>query len=118
MTARSTEMTNLSLILPRAPLEDMLDAPDDQHMRVLHGHEPLVGLLREHMVALSRHAARLDVQQSVALAPVTSQLVAACLNGTPRDTQLSSPPVEPARLAAPRSEQRRGGKKGVSTCVN
>lgn len=91
MQAETTDFSNISLILPRPMIEDFLHTPDDQHMRALDGREPLVALLRDHMLALARHAARLDFQQATAIAPMTAQLAAVCLNGTwqgtPGETQ-------------------------------
>lgn len=91
MQAETTDFSNISLILPRPMIEDFLQTPDDQHMRALDGREPLVALLREHMLTLNRQAGRLDFQQAAAIAPATAQLAAACLNGTwqglPGETQ-------------------------------
>ncbi len=91
MQAETTDFSNISLILPRPMIEDFLQTPEDLHMRALDGREPLVALLREHMLTLNRHAARLDFQQAAAIAPMTAQLAAACLNGTwqgmPGETQ-------------------------------
>lgn len=80
MRAETSDFSNVSLILPRQMIGELLQAPDDQHMRQLNGREPLVALLREHMLGLKRHAATLDLPQAMALTPIITQLVAACLN--------------------------------------
>lgn len=79
------DFTNLSLIIPRDMLSDGLEQPDDQHLRVLHGGEPMVALLRDHMLSLKRLAARMSARQAVTVAPATAGLAAACLNSTAGD---------------------------------
>ena len=79
------DFANLSLILPREMLQDSLERPDDQHMRVLQGTEPMVALLRDHMRSLKRLAARMSAQQAITVAPATAGLAAACLNAAACD---------------------------------
>lgn len=76
----TTDFANMSLIVPRDMLQDRLRAADDQHMRVLHGGEPMVNLLRDHMLSLKRLAPAMTAQQAVEIAPATASLAAACLN--------------------------------------
>lgn len=79
------DFANMSLIIPREMLQDRLRAADDQHMRVLHGSEPMVNLLRDHMLSLKRLAPRMTAPQAVEIAPATAALAAACLNAAVGD---------------------------------
>lgn len=80
LASESTAFTNLSLIIPREMLDTALKSPNDQHMRVLNGDEPIVALLHDHMVSLKNLAAKMSLQQAVEIAPATVGLAAACLN--------------------------------------
>ena len=80
MESESTAFTNLSLIIPREMLDAALKSPNDQHMRVLSGDEPIVTLLHDHMISLKNLAAQMSLQQAVEIAPATVGLAAACLN--------------------------------------
>ncbi|SDF89456.1 helix-turn-helix domain-containing protein [Thalassobaculum litoreum] len=80
LESRSSEFRNLSLIIPREMLDGALQSPNDQHMRVLSGEEPIVTLLRDHMVSLKNLADQMSLQQAVEIAPATVGLAAACLN--------------------------------------
>ncbi|WP_420562267.1 helix-turn-helix domain-containing protein [Thalassobaculum sp.] len=80
LESKSTAFRNLSLIVPREMLDGALKSPDDQHMRVLSGEEPMVTLLRDHMVSLKNLAGQMSLQQAVEIAPATVGLAAACLN--------------------------------------
>lgn len=82
-TSNSRDFKNVSLVVPRADLEELLQAPDDQHMRVISSRQPLAGLLRDHMVSLDKNARELTLPQALQIAPTTIGLLAACLNGTP-----------------------------------
>ena len=81
-TSNSGDFANVSLVVPRAELEGLLHAPDAQHMRVISSREPLAAMLRDHMVSLERTAQSLTLPQALQVAPTTTNLVAACLNGT------------------------------------
>lgn len=83
--SETTDFTNLSLILPRSVLEPFLRAPDDQHTRVLSEREPLVALLREHMLSIMRHGPRMSASEAREVAPATAAMVAACLNSDLED---------------------------------
>lgn len=85
VTSRTDNFTNLSLILPRQMVSGILKQPDGQHMRALSGEEPMVALLRDHLLSLKRLAARMTVAQAAETAPATAGLVAACLNGSVED---------------------------------
>lgn len=80
LESRSSAFRNLSLIVPREMLDGALRSPNDQHMRVLGGEEPIVSLLRDHMVSLKNLAGQMSLQQAVEIAPATVGLAAACLN--------------------------------------
>ncbi|UUX51310.1 helix-turn-helix domain-containing protein [Nisaea acidiphila] len=77
---RSNNFSNLSLIVPRSMLEDQIKAPDDQHLKILSGTEPMVQLLRDHMLSLKRLSAKMTARQAIEIAPATVGLTAACLN--------------------------------------
>jgi AraC-like DNA-binding protein len=80
--ACSGTFTCLSMIIPRALLADALRAPDDQHLQVLPPIEPMVVLLRDHMLSLKRIGSRLPATRANAVVPATVALAAACLNAT------------------------------------
>lgn len=80
MRATTTDLRNLSLVLPRATLEGLLRDPDDHHMRLLEPGAPLTALLIEHMMTLRRHLGRLPRSSGGAVTGATAQLVAATLN--------------------------------------
>ncbi len=82
MTARSGIFTNLSMIVPRAMLSGLLRMPDDRHLQVLSALEPMVALLRDHMVSLKKTAPRMSATQANAVVPATVALAAACLNAS------------------------------------
>lgn len=90
VTSWTTDFRNLSLILPRHMLEGMLRRPDEQHMRALASNEPLVALLRDHMLSLQRLAGQMTVAQAREIAPATAGIVAACLNGSQEDISLGA----------------------------
>ena len=83
--SRTNAFTNLSLIVPRDMLEDQLNCQDDQHLRVLTGNEPMVQLLRDHMLSLKKLSGRMTSRQGVEVAPATVGLAAACLNAAISD---------------------------------
>lgn len=78
--SRTGDFANISLLLPRTTLEPFLRAPDDQHARVLSEREPVVALLREHMISLMRHGPRMTAVQAREVVPATAAMTAACLN--------------------------------------
>lgn len=78
--ARSGTFTNLSLIVPRGMLAETLVAPDDRHMQSLSAAEPMVAMLRDHMLSLTRLSPRMSAAQAAAVVPATVALTAACLN--------------------------------------
>lgn len=100
--AQSGTFTNLSMIVPRAMLADVLKTPDDQHMHALSAVEPMVALLRDHMVSLKRLAARMTVSQANAVMPATITLAAACLNASVEETPGGETGVAVASMVAAR----------------
>lgn len=80
VSLKTNDFTNISLIIPRDMLEGAMKSPNDQHLRVLTGEEPMVKLLRDHMRSLKTLAGRMTARQAVEIAPATVGLTAACLN--------------------------------------
>ena len=80
MSARSTDLSNMTLFLPRASLQGLLLRPDDQHMRTAPGCHPLTALFKDHLTALWRQAPSMSEGQARTLTQATAQLRAACLN--------------------------------------
>ncbi|MGB0684025.1 MAG: helix-turn-helix domain-containing protein [Magnetovibrionaceae bacterium] len=76
---------NLSLILPRAALEDALDFPDDQHMRFLDTGDGLTDLLRDTIVSLNKNLHNMPLAQADAVLESVAQLTSSCLNAKPGD---------------------------------
>lgn len=78
---------NTSLVIPRAQLETLLDAPDDLHGRVIRAQSPLGTLLRTHVRRLMEVTPHLGAHEAEALVAPTLGLVAACagLNRERRD---------------------------------
>ncbi|MCC2610994.1 helix-turn-helix domain-containing protein [Neorhizobium petrolearium] len=81
----ASDFSNLTLFVPRSLLAPLLMSPDEHNMRVLAAHEPIVGLLRNHLDALWQVLPLLDEKQAAALALPTAELVAATLNGGARE---------------------------------
>lgn len=107
MRARSTDLSNVSLVIPRRLIEPLLKAPDDLHMLALDAGRPLVTLVRDHILSMGREAARLDLAQASSLVPATVQLVAACLNANEAaagDRMWEIEPAGPGQLLAARRE--------------
>lgn len=82
---KTNDFANISLIVPREMLEDQLKSADDHHLRVLGGAEPMVQLLRDHMISLKRLSNQMSGKQALDVAPATVGLAAACLNGAAND---------------------------------
>ncbi len=60
----ASDFTNVTLFVPRALLEPLLDRPDEQNMRVIGSDNPLVSLLRRHVIGLFRTLPSLDATQA------------------------------------------------------
>lgn len=78
--ARSSDLRNLSLVLPRAMVENRLSDPDAHHLQVLSASDSMSALLIDHIKTMNRHAGRLDGRQTGALTEATLMLAAAALN--------------------------------------
>ena len=104
MSARATDMANVSLILPRPLLADLLKSPDDQHMRAVPAGSALTGLLRNHLDVLWRQPAGLNESQAWRLTTSTAQLVAACLESGDVHPSPRREAVDAARLAVIRRD--------------
>ncbi|WP_417773486.1 helix-turn-helix domain-containing protein [Stappia sp.] len=84
MCSETTDMANLSLLLPRALLEPQLKHGADRHMQVLEtAGNPLARLLFDHMKTLQSLSDQFSVPQAGEVSAASVALVAACLNGTP-----------------------------------
>jgi AraC-like DNA-binding protein len=99
VTSITEDFTNLSLIVPRQMLEPQLKAAGAQHLRTLDGREPMVALLRDHMVSLKRLAHQMTDTQAGEIAPSTVGLAAACLNGALDDRPEQASGLATAQLA-------------------
>ena len=104
MEAVSTDMANISLLLPRPLLAGLLRRPDDQHMRAVSGCAALAPLLRSHLEVLWRQPEALDERQVRLLADSTAHLVAACLDGGTADAEARSKALNSARLTCIRRD--------------
>lgn len=101
---RTSDFTNISLIIPRPMLDAALRSPDSQHMRVITGSEPLVAVLRDHMRTVADQADRLTLREGMELGPVMVGLAAACLNASIQDTPGGRFAVDHATLTAIKRE--------------
>lgn len=95
---KTDNFSNMSLIIPRNMLNDSLKDIDDQHLRELTANEPMVQLLRDHMLSLKRLSSSMSLKQSVQISPATVSLAAACLNASESQTENSSFGVSVALL--------------------
>ena len=93
----ASDFCNLTLFVPRSLLARLLINPDDHNMRVLAAREPMVGLLRNHIDSLFRLLPQLDEKQAATLVAPTLELIAATLNGVPREDTMKG--IAGAQLA-------------------
>ncbi|WP_175422264.1 helix-turn-helix domain-containing protein [Agrobacterium tumefaciens] len=115
----ASDFSNITLFVPRLMLARLLNHPDEQNMRVLAASQPMVVLLRKHIDNIFHTLPLLDESQAAALVQPTIELVAATLNGVPRedsergvahaqreeirrhiDAMLPNAELSPARIAA------------------
>ncbi|SDC52567.1 helix-turn-helix domain-containing protein [Paraburkholderia lycopersici] len=82
LATETTRSEFLNLAVPRRLLAPLLNAPDQQSMRVIRGADPTVALFREHLVALLRHAPQMTLANAQAIMPATLQLAASALNAS------------------------------------
>ncbi|MHC1550513.1 helix-turn-helix domain-containing protein [Phyllobacterium sp. K27] len=81
----ASDFSNITLFVPRPLLAPLLNRPDEQNMRVIDGRDPLVSLLRNHINNLFRALPVLDAMQAASMVSPTVELIAATLNGAPRE---------------------------------
>ena len=81
----ASDFTNITLFVPRFLLAPLLNRPDEHNMRVISSHNPLMGLLRSHVSGLFHALPSLDSVQAASMVLPTVELIAATLNGTPRE---------------------------------
>ncbi|MCE6076349.1 helix-turn-helix domain-containing protein [Agrobacterium vitis] len=94
----ASNFSNLTLFVPRPLLARLLINPDEHNMRVLAAHEPIVGLLGNHIDNLFRILPQLDEKQAATLVAPTLELIAATLNGVPREDSIQG--IAAAQLAS------------------
>jgi AraC-like DNA-binding protein len=82
------DYTCIHLFVPRPLLAPLLTMPDEQNMRIFSG-GALVGLFRDHLMALWRRAPFLTMREAEALAKPTLELAAAVINGSVRESTAS-----------------------------
>lgn len=83
MRSVSSDMANLSLLLPRALIEPHLTSVADRHMQVLSIEaNPMARLLFDHMRTLQAVAGDMTLAQAGEASAATTALVTACLNGS------------------------------------
>lgn len=94
MRAESTDMTNLSLILPRAQVEELIPRVEDLHMQSLPGTLPMVAHLRDLMMALWNSADNdLAAQQGPGLVETVAATLRAGQRGDDSFAMLSAGPL-------------------------
>ena len=89
MRSRTSDFTNLSLLLPRPLIEPLLKQGGDRHMQIISAQgNPLARLLIDHMTALKSLASGMSLSQATEASAATLALTAACLNASrPEDGQ-------------------------------
>src|SRR3546814_2343574 len=108
MDNATTDLQNLSILVPRPLLESRLERPDAVHGLIIDGTTPPGQILRDHLIALKESACGLsaaeipetEVQE---MAEVTVSLIAACLNGVGRAAR--GTPVAPLLLPPARTHR-------------
>lgn len=92
----TSDICNLSLLVPRPLLAERLERPDDMHNAIVGG--ALGRVLREHMQALLELAPTLDIGAADRIAEATVALAAACLNGARAGTSGQDGAMSPATI--------------------
>ena len=83
MRSVSSDMANLSLLLPRGLIEPHLKSAADRHLQILPNDEnPMARLLFDHMKTLKAVAGDMTLAQAGEASASTAALVTACLNGS------------------------------------
>jgi AraC-like DNA-binding protein len=94
--ARTTDIENINLMLPRDALDDEL-APFDTHGLVLR--DGMAALLRSHLSALAANLPRLEAADAGRIAAATLSLAAACLAPSRDAVERARAPLETALIA-------------------
>jgi len=94
-TARTTDIENINVLLPRDALDDML-IPFDMHGLRLNG--ATATLLRSHLVTLAANLPQVQPGDSGHIAGATLSLVAACLAPSRQAVARARAPLDAARL--------------------
>ncbi len=94
--AYMTDIANISLVVPRDTLDDML-APFDMHGLVVNN--GMAALLRSHLRELAANVPRLQVSDARRVADATLGLVAACLAPSRDAVERARAPLEGALIA-------------------
>lgn len=76
----TSDFTNLSLIIPRNKIDDLLEVNSSSHLRFLPSEQPLTKLLHDNIKLLYDLAPKLTNRQAMTLAPNILNLVVANLN--------------------------------------
>lgn len=115
MQSRTSDFTNLSLLLPRPVLEPHLKHSVDHHMQVIDARNPLSTLLINHVRTLKNVAGSLTPAQAVEASAASTGLVAACLNASEPETEAQAAGVAFALMVRARQEiERRLGDPELS----
>lgn len=76
----TSAFNSLNLTVPRRLLAPLLDAPDEQNLRLMPGSAPLTALLRNHLIGLFQSARTMGTAEADAIVVPTLSLAAAVLN--------------------------------------
>lgn len=76
----TSDFSSINLTLPRRLLAPLLNAADEQNMRIIPGRAPLTALLRNHLKSLYREAPRLSAGDAAMVLGPTLELAAAAVN--------------------------------------
>ncbi|MCC9620642.1 helix-turn-helix domain-containing protein [Thalassospira sp. MA62] len=85
-TAQSSNMRNVTLLIPRAHVEEQLLAPDAHKLRFLSPKDPMVRILRDQMVSLHRNIRDLTVNQAQIIEQNIIATLVCCLNTASGDS--------------------------------
>lgn len=89
-TVYTDHYKNISLIIPRHLIEGQLQAPDDQHMRILTMDDPVTCVFHDHLRSLAKHTKSIDAKRACELAPSVTALAASCMNTSPGERRRMS----------------------------
>jgi len=95
LQTRSTEYQSFDLVLPRRLFDPLLGDPDAFGGALFASQQPLVALLRSHLLALYKAGPDMTQDQAIAMQGPTLALAAAALNGAVAEEK-----AQPVRTAA------------------